>query len=258
MAEITKIQQPLSKLQERMTKMLEECRPNGWIDHPKEVCSRCQGFGWRRKPVALVNGVMTYTPETCDCQLEKLADNRLLKASIPLIFQQASLNLYKPQTPQQTTVIRELKKWVENYKPGTKGLGFYGKAGIGKTWLLTAVLKELIHLGYSAHFTNVPDLLNRFRRCYGDDAIEGAEDITDELNSMDILLLDDIMVSQNTEWVNQQIYTLLNHRVLNEKTTFVTFNGDIQKMNEKLTEPIASRLQGLCRLMLLDGQDRRR
>ena len=75
---------------------------------------------------------------------------------------------------------------------------------------------------------------------------------------MDLLHIDDLGAEHRTEWVLEQLYTIINGRYEDERSTIVTSNLGPDELAEQLGERIVSRLEGCCEILPFYGADARR
>lgn len=160
----------------------------------------------------------------------------------------------------------------------------YGEVGCGKTYLVSALLKEYI-IGdkykmvcldegskYNSspcvrmkspklpYLISLPDLLLKIRLVFKENSEHTEEDIISEFTNEQFLVLDDIGVEKPTEWVLQTLYTIIDRRNRNLKQTVFTSNYPIKGLKERVGERIVSRIVELCgknNILNLKGKDRR-
>jgi hypothetical protein len=72
-----------------------------------------------------------------------------------------------------------------------------------------------------------------------------------------LLLLDDLAAERVTDWTSETLYRLVDARYARRLPTIVTTNASGQQIRDGLGERVASRLNGLGRIVTLDGPDRR-
>lgn len=106
---------------------------------------------------------------------------------------------------------------AENLKPGTN-LYLWGAAGNGKTHLATATGHHLAAAGHRVTFWGVVELFNRIRGSFATNAERP------NLETPEILILDDLGKIKPTEFVYETFYAAIEHRWANEKTTIFTAN----------------------------------
>ena len=64
-------------------------------------------------------------------------------------------------------------------------------------------------------------------------------------------------VEKKTEWVNEKLYQIINHRYNEMKPTVVTSNLSVESIEDLLGQRLVSRLLGSCEVMTIKGKDRR-
>ena len=162
----------------------------------------------------------------------------------------------------------------------------YGDVGCGKTYLVSALLKEYISKNrYEAvrgtvgkfnpnpspfrtylkspilpRFISIPDLLLKIRLAFKDNSEFTEESIISEFTEESFLVLDDIGVEKPSEWVMQTLYTIIDRRNRDIKQTIFTSNYAIKDLRDRVGERIVSRIVELCgknNILNLKGKDRR-
>lgn len=102
-------------------------------------------------------------------------------------------------------------------------------------------------------FYNVPKLLTDLR----DFESQSFSKLLEDLEKVRYLVLDDLGVEKVSEWVQEQMYVLINERYENNKQVLITSNKNIKEIASGLGERIASRLVEMCQIETLKGQDLR-
>ena len=103
-----------------------------------------------------------------------------------------------------------------------RGLWLMGDVGTGKTTLAMIVSKAALDAGRSVAIYSLPRLLNLIR-----DAIEtedGMIGFLERLAAVDLLHIDDLGAENTTEWVLEQLYSIVNTRYEDERAMIVTTN----------------------------------
>jgi DNA replication protein DnaC len=102
-----------------------------------------------------------------------------------------------------------------------------------------------------------PDLLTAIRSTYDDNSYTA---LMESLVAVDLLHIDDLSVARPTEWVLEQLYTVINARYQDERS--IVWTADVLAPNEladHIGERSVSRLAEMCgeRLVRMAGKDRR-
>lgn len=135
------------------------------------------------------------------------------------------------------------------------GYWFVGAVGTGKTWQAVATLKKFVlNMQGTGLFVTVPDLLEEIRRGYND---RQQGDFLDRVCSIGLLVLDDLGVEKQTEWVSEKLYQIINGRYNSVLPTIVTSNLSVESIEELLGQRLVSRLLGCCEVVVLEGDDKR-
>lgn len=153
-------------------------------------------------------------------------------------------------------VEKYLAGWEENREAG-RGLYFCGAVGTGKTHLAVAVMNELIRRKrVPALFVTVPELLDNLRGAYNDPGRDLDEWMTAVKNA-EFLVLDDLGSERPTEWVQERIFVIVNHRYREALPTVFTSNVGPKDLAAQLGERTASRIIAMCDWISLEGEDYR-
>jgi DNA replication protein DnaC len=138
-----------------------------------------------------------------------------------------------------------------------QGLWLMGDVGTGKTTLAMIVSKAAIEAGRSVAIYSLPRLLNLIRAAIETD--DGMVGFLERLAAVDLLHIDDLGAENTTEWVLEQLYSIVNTRYEDERAMIVTTNLNYEELVEQLGERTVSRLVAICGNGLpLFGQDDRR
>ena len=139
------------------------------------------------------------------------------------------------------------------------GLWLAGGVGAGKTALAMLVSKTALEAGRTVAIYSLPKLLARIRATYEKDL--GGDSYTqffDRLISVDLLHVDDLGVEKRSDWVLEQLYSVVNERYETERSMVVTTNLEQSALEEQIGERTVSRLIEICGPPLtIDGDDLR-
>lgn len=148
-------------------------------------------------------------------------------------------DIYEKDTTAQKNLV---SNFITNFKEFRKaGMGLYINSktkGSGKTFLACCILNELAHrYKVSTKFVTVLDFVDMTKKGY-----DGHRDEVDSLYKASVLVLDDIGVQLNREWVNSILYQLVNSRYNNKLITIYTSNVEITKLevDERIIDRIDS------------------
>lgn len=157
-------------------------------------------------------------------------------------------------------IMRSLKDYVDNFPEMMKdncGVLIYGNVGTGKSFAAACVANALIDKEYTVKMTNFTVISNEL---WGEK--KDRQGFIDELVSYDLLILDDLGVERNSEYMNQIVTSVLDARYCTSKPLIVTtnlsgtelFNNSNADINR---QRIYSRLTESCIPIMYTGYDRR-
>lgn len=170
----------------------------------------------------------------------------------------ARFRSYRFSTHPHRKKVGLVQEWIEKGVETGMNLFLGGPVGTGKTGMAIGALWVAHENGKSIHYTTVPDMLESLRPGSPD---QDRNDATlRDLQTVGLLLLDDLGAEKPTEWTSQQLYSVINGRYHNGIATIVTSNmsPDVLKEPTRVGERTISRLMERASLVWLDGQDLRR
>lgn len=214
--------------------------------------------------------------DSCGCKEEKerqrlLEEQRklLIQERLDRLFQQSRLGRrFRDRTFENfrideknkralQAVWRYAERFHENLEIG-KGLIIMGKIGTGKTHLAAAVLHKVISQMRTGILMAVPELLDKIRATYREDAPIGSETLLEELKKVNLLILDDIGKEKPTIWARERLYVIINARYENMLPTVYTTNCREEELRQQIGEAITSRIYETCEPVLLISSDYRK
>ena len=213
----------------------------------------CDGSG-------LVFDEETNTAYDCRCRRQIIAQRkaRSLSAVIPRRYRDAGFDRYpvNEMAPQVVSTTRGFAHRIDEHLDAGRGLWFMGPVGTGKTTLAMLVSKAALEAGRSVAIYSLPRLLNEIRDTHR--AERSHVELLDRLTAVDLLHLDDVGAERTTEWVLEELYSIVNARYEDQRSMVITTNIlDRDALCEQISPRTVSRLTEMCDELLLDGDDRR-
>src|SRR5918992_1915060 len=120
--------------------------------------------------------------------------------------------------------VRAFTRSIEDNLEAGRGLWFDGPVGTGKTSLAILVAKAAKDAGRSYAVFPVPRLLAEIKRTFDRDASDSYMGFFRRLCTVDLLVLDDLGAEKQTEWVLEQLYSIVNERWQDRRSIVVTTN----------------------------------
>ena len=152
-------------------------------------------------------------------------------------------NLYGESVEMQQNIVRSFIERFTEYQNAGKSIYIFSKTkGSGKTMLACSMANEIMNrLDICVKFVSVPELLEMTKRSYKDFAEK--EDI-EKIRTAELLILDDIGVETKKEWIDTELFRLIDYRYSNKRVTIFTSNIAIDAL--KLNERIVDRIFSMC------------
>lgn len=200
---------------------------------------------------------------------EKKKNEKLIKSLyVPRDILEASFEDFEGDTGR-IEAVDKAATFLMNYETNKKqkGLYFYGKFGVGKSYLLGALANELAKKQISSMIVYVPELLREMKSAIGDSTLN---EKIEALKKDPILMLDDIGAEAVSSWTRDEVLgPILQFRMLENLPTFFTSNFDLQGLEHHLTysqrgeeekmkaRRIMERIRSLSEPVMVDGPNRR-
>jgi DNA replication protein DnaC len=198
----------------------------------------------------------------CECRPARVsrARARSLSAVIPKRFRGVSFDR-APVVDMDREIVRVVRRYVEDVDANLdagRGLWFTGDVGTGKTTLAMLVSRAALDAGRSVAIYSLPRLLAEIRTTF-DEGAEGSHlELLERLARVDLLHVDDVGAERTSEWVLEQLYSIVNARYEDERAMVITTNLDHEELRDQIGERTVSRLIEICGDPLpLYGHDRR-
>ena len=189
------------------------------------VCPTCDGRGWIRQGSPLGH------PDfgkifPCDCAYTDRAMAALARAVGEMALPSMRFDRFSlARNPSMAVALRVSKKWSQGQ--GAPWLLLLGRPGCGKTMLAVAAAQAHIAGRRWVVFRHTADFFNGLRKQIKAEA-EGEASMQEMLEhtmGVEVLILDDVGVQQQTPWEQETIDTLLNYRYQRGKWTMLTSNN---------------------------------
>jgi DNA replication protein DnaC len=224
---------------------------------PNERCpyGLCDGGGF-------VVDEETRVAAPCRCRPQRVERRRArsLSAVVPRRYRGVAFDR-PPVTDMPQPQVRLVRRYVHEIEANLdagRGLWFEGDVGTGKTTLAMLVSKAALDAGRSVAIYSLPRLLAEIRATFESDGEASYVDLLDRLATVDLLHLDDVGAEKTSDWVMEQLYAIVNARYEEERAIVVTTNLRREALVEQIRERTVSRLEEMCTLVPLYGEDARR
>lgn len=157
-------------------------------------------------------------------------------------------------------IVRASEKFIRNFEnPEEYNLLFFGSTGLGKTFMLNCIAKELLDLGYTVIYQTSHNLLGiveeyKFSKT---DNIKESKRKYDYLLEADLLIIDDLGTESANVFTISELFNILNTRNLREKKILISTNLSPGEISRTYTDRIYSRILDKFNIYKFIGSDLR-
>ena len=197
----------------------------------------------------------------CECAERRIraAAGRRMGTGIPKRYRGVSFDR-RPICDLDPSILRHLRGYVRNIEDNLgrgRGLSISGDVGTGKTSVAMLISKAALEAGRSVAIYSTPHLLAEVRETYDRDSGLSYAGFFKRLCSVDLLHLDDLGAEHRTDWVLEQLYSIVNERWQDERAMVVTTNVNFGELGEQIGSRTVSRLAEMCEDFAIYGADLR-
>jgi DNA replication protein DnaC len=223
-------------------------------------CPDCKNTGWL--PAEPVGNDTVLPPRKCHCLIQEEINELYRAAGItgPLrqqTFDRFDLTVYPPDDRDYMAKLRDhCRRFADRVATGAEvdSLLLMGDVGRGKTFLSSAVSNVVVAAKKPVVYFTFAEFLDLARLHRFDDDEEYKEGIQRLLDS-DLIVLDDLGAEKVTEFVAQELFTIINHRMNRRLPMVVSTNLTPGELEDCYGPRIASRLLNGFDAMVLRGED---
>jgi DNA replication protein DnaC len=225
------------------------------VSAPPCPYGECDGSGF-------VEDEAERTVRPCRCRPQRVAQAkaRSLSAVIPKRFRNASWDRppVASMPPPLVRAVRGYADAIEQRLDAGRGLWLMGDVGTGKTTLAMLVSSAALRAGRTVAIYSLPTLIATIRRTYDEGSRQSDVELLDRLRAVDLLHLDDLGAERTSEWVLEQIYSIVNARYEEQRSIVLTTNiTDRDELCTQIGARTVSRLTEMCEEIPVFGPDRR-
>lgn len=179
-------------------------------------------------------------------ELRDLRD-RTEACMIPRRFADKTFENYAKDTDSRARNFQACKDYADNFqKHFTDGrcMIMSGSVGTGKTHLAIAIAKQVLaELGATVRYTTVSNLLSDMKATYGGDSNRNDQHVMDEMTDPNLLILDEVGTTKQSEFEMATIFDLINTRYECMFPTIVISNLGLAQISEAIGERCYDRLR---------------
>ena len=260
--QVTGVEEQMAGLNDRIR---ERLRASGYDEaylEPVYTCPVCRDTGYVGEPVR----------EMCDC-MKKAMNARLYREVGLSEKEEQTFETFRPdvfpddvlprlgcsQRDMMLFIREKTKAWAEKWPdvPQDAGVLFSGPSGLGKTFLMHAMVRVMLDRGLNVMMLSSYRAQDMMRRAYFGKETDGL----DMLMEMDVLFLDDFGTEPMLDNVTvTQFLNLINERRTRGRACVFSTNLAPVNLMERYTERISSRLLDRGHMLVFEmrGEDIRK
>ena len=208
-------------------------------------CINCKGLDYCKNEIKgciysykLVDGSLIFNYKTCKYKNSILKDIEYIKNSYSIgvskDVRNAKLKDVYTDDKNRVEVIKWITNFIKDYKKGNKVKGLYlsGNFGSGKSYIVSALINELVKDDKRGAIIYYPEFLRSLKASFSSDF----DELYNEVKCADLLLLDDIGAENVTPWSRDEILgPIIQYRMEEGLPTFFTSNLTLEELEMHLS-----------------------
>lgn len=153
-------------------------------------------------------------------------------------------------------IVNTCHAFIQNFDSNFENILIYGESGSGKTFLSNCVAKELLDTFHTVIYLTAFELFSIFEKhTFAKKGEDNAEEQFQGILDCDLLIIDDLGTELTNTFTNSQLYNCINERMLNQRSTLISTNLNLEQLKALYGDRIFSRLVGNYIMCNLFGND---
>lgn len=184
--------------------------------------------------------------ETERQEKEQALKRKIEVAGITKRFKKTSFNNYNPVSNTSVKNLKALQAYSKEFKKVCEtgsSLILCGTPGTGKTHLATALLKDLIKLGYIVIYTTNYNMIAKIKATYSKFSDQNEKHVIHQLTTAKLLVIDEVGVIFGSEADKILFYQVINGRYDNMLPTILISNLTQKELKNSIGERCFDRLK---------------
>lgn len=199
--------------------------------------------------------------DPCECLIKAFRKQAYLSSGLGKLltnqdFSNFDIKIYPEASRRMMSFIyKKAKEFAENFSESEpQNIMFYGKTGLGKTHLSTAIAKRVIDRGFTVIYDSAMNIMHTFERERF--SREEVAHTTDKYFDCDLLIIDDLGAEFMSSFTHATLLNILNTRIYAGKSTLISTNlDDTEALKKTYDDRVVSRLVGEFRQYRFEGND---
>lgn len=152
------------------------------------------------------------------------------------------------------------RDFVHNFDSSSQNLFIYGAAGVGKTFLINCIAKELLESSCSVIYMSAI----RFFEVLADASFHKGGNLTAyestvqrDLYDCDLLIIDDLGTEVANSFTASSLFNCINERILRKKPVIISTNLALENLRDMYSDRVFSRIASNYKMLKIFGRDLR-
>lgn len=227
----------------------------------KYNCQDCKDTGY-------VDGTM------CSCMRSRVIDILYDQSNIKLLLEKENFSTFCTDYYSDADVdegtgltahanilkaLNTCHDFADNFKETTTNLFIYGNAGVGKTFLINCIAKELMDKSFSVIYVSAIQFFDilanaSFHRKENADSPNMAQR---DFYQCDLLIIDDLGTELSNTFTGSALFNCINERALRKKPVIISTNLQLTNLRDLYSDRVFSRIASNYTLLKIFGKDLR-
>jgi DNA replication protein len=175
------------------------------------------------------------------------------------IFEYYSVHKFEDEVLSPRKNIEEIftacVNFVNNFDRSGENLFFYGKSGLGKTFLSNCIARDILDRGKLVIYQTSSSLIDLLKDVRFDDSNDMSRDKVDDVFDCDLLIIDDLGTEYISDYSQTVLFNVINKRLLSNKKLIISTNLSLENLLKTYAERITSRVFGNFTMYKFYGDD---
>lgn len=220
----------------------------------KYMCPKCKDTGY-------------IGSKRCSCFKQKLVNRYYKQSNLQKVLQKENFDTFNMSYYSSNKVAGESLSprknmesiftycigYADNFDKTEDSVFFYGKSGLGKTFLSNCIAKDLLDKGHVVLYQTASNLIELVRNSRFDGAKDS--DVIKDIEECDFLIIDDLGTEPLTSYSQSELFNIINNRILSGRKMLISTNFSLEDLLGTYPERITSRILGNFTMFKFFGDD---